>query len=730
MQQNSIPFTKDLVLIGGGHCHALFLLKWAKNPLPGVRVTLISPEVNAPYTGMLPGYVAGHYFLDDLNMDLVRVAQHANTRLLLDSVKDIDLQTQRVQRSAGPDIYFDLLSMNVGITLSLNELEGFSEFGIPAKPLGLFAKKWDDYFDRVSKGNFTPNVVIIGAGVAGVELSLSMKHRLDKISSLECNVTLIEQKQEILQELSPSTRQKISKHLNKHKITRICSTNVNRITSQGVALTSGDFVPASFVVGAAGAQSIPWIEKTQIPSKNGFIMIDQYLRSTTPYGKVFAVGDCAYNSETNLPRAGVYAVRQAPILYHNLKATLTGKKLKPFKPQSDFLKLISTGNKNAIGSKFSFSAEGSTIWKWKNFIDKKFMERFDLDLTPTQPPIPNEIPLESKPVIDTANHLCAGCGAKVGLSNLHHVLNETDVAINPNWLGDAAEIQLGSHQVAISTDHLRSFTLDHALFTKISALHAMSDIWSKGAQPKYALAIITIPFMAETLQRETLREIMEVAKRTFQDAGAEIIGGHTSQGSELTIGFTVMSETNPSSFLTHSGANAGDNIIITKPIGTGVMLAGNMRGKVLGEKLFNTYDVMLQSSQKASQILAKSATAMTDVTGFGLAGHLLDILQHSNKKALLQLNTIPLIEGSLELSLSGIQSTLWQSNALVGKYFSDLSNPKCDLLFDPQTSGGLCATIPHQHTQETLYQLHSSGVQATVIGTLTEGLPFVEVIHD
>ena len=726
MRSSSIPYSKDLVLIGGGHCHALVLLKWAMNPLPGVRLTLINPDPNAPYTGMLPGYVSGHYTFDEINIDLVRIAQHANARYVLDQVKNIDLNRHRIHRTNGPDIYYDLLSINVGISLAIEELEGFNEFGTPAKPLGVFARQWDRFVQKISIERFQPNIVVIGAGVGGVELAMAMKYQLSKMSSEKANVTLIESQESILGEINVSARNKLTMQLNHYQIKRLCNSQVQKITSTGVILKSGKLIPANFVVGTAGARAFSWIHQTKMPNRDGFIIVDKYLRSTYPDNSIFAVGDCAFNPEFNLPRAGVFAVRQAPVLYSNLKASLTGKPLKPFIPQSDFLKIISTGHKNAVSIKFSIAFEGANVWRWKNAIDKKFMNKFDLDLTPPKHIIPDDIPLNSQSLINTSHKLCTGCGAKVGSSSLNQALDEALSNSKFEWQGDAAEIQLNDRNIVVSTDHLRPFTLDHALFAKICALHSMSDVWAKGAQPKYALASITIPFMADRLQAETLREIMQVAHNTFSNAGVAIVGGHTAQGPELSIGFTVVSDPK-NNFLSHSGAQSGDKIILTKPIGTGVILAGNMQGKVSGDHLYKCLEVMAQSSQKAAQLLAPIATTMTDITGFGLAGHLFNLLKGSKKCASLHLVDIPLLDGALQLSNEGIQSTLWESNSKVSRYFSELDDPRCKLLFDPQTSGGLCATIPNESQNKIIDQLKSSGITAHVIGTVYDGDPFVDV---
>ena len=143
-----LPITRDLVLLGGGHAHALVLRKWAMAPLPGAQVTIVNPQVKAPYTGMLPGFVAGHYRRDELDIDLVRLARQATARLVIDHAVGIDLDQKTIQLSASPDLAYDTLSIDIGITSRLVDLPGADKYLIPAKPLGPFSQAWSALIER------------------------------------------------------------------------------------------------------------------------------------------------------------------------------------------------------------------------------------------------------------------------------------------------------------------------------------------------------------------------------------------------------------------------------------------------------------------------------------------------------------------------------------------------------------------------------------------------------
>jgi selenide, water dikinase len=189
------PSIKDLVLIGGGHTHALVLRMWAMDPLPGTRLTLINPDPVAPYTGMLPGLIAGHYRRDELMIDLVRLARFANARLILDRATGIDRDQRLIHLASRPSIPYDLAAIDIGIT---SDLPG-QPHAIPAKPLGPYAAAWESFLARRPRN---PHITLLGAGLGGVELALASAHRLQG----QAQVTLIDRAPDLLPTLSPRAR--------------------------------------------------------------------------------------------------------------------------------------------------------------------------------------------------------------------------------------------------------------------------------------------------------------------------------------------------------------------------------------------------------------------------------------------------------------------------------------------------------------------------------------------
>lgn len=697
---NTLPFTRDLVLIGGGHTHALVLRSWGMNPLPGVRVTVINPGPTAPYSGMLPGFVAGHYARSELDIDLVKLARFAGARMINGFATGIDLAAKTITVAGRPPIAYDVMAIDVGITSAMPDLPGFTAHAVPAKPLGAFASRWDAF--RADADN--PQVVVIGGGVAGAELALAMAHALRDRNP---TVKLLDRSR-VLTALGYKARNMMMAALTANNIELVENAQVTQIFAEGVVLSDGRTIRSDFTTGAAGAKPHDWIAQTGLDLHDGFITVDANLQSSAE--GVFAVGDCAHLRTNPRPKAGVYAVREAPVLLNNLRAVLSGTQLGPYRPQKDYLKLVSLGEKSALAEKFGTARQGNLLWKLKDYIDRKFMDQFDALPMMDAPKLPRTVALGVQEALGD-KPMCGGCGAKVGRAALQNILAD-------QFGDDAAEIQPGQ---VMSTDHLRAFTHDPVLMTRIAAVHALGDIWAMGAKPQAATASLILPRMSADLQERTMVEIMATATKVFEIAGGKIVGGHSSLGQELTIGFTVTGLAKKP--ITLAGAKAGDKLIVTKPIGSGTIMAAEMAGTADGADVIACLELMVQDQARASEILGK-AHAMTDITGFGLAGHLRGICDASGVGAELYLDQIPLMQGALALSAAGVRSSLFEDNRAGAGL---IAGPHFDLLFDPQTAGGLLAAIAPDQAEAVLNALVKAGYDAAIVGQINDSLAITTI---
>ena len=674
-------------------------------PVEGARLTVINPAPTAPYTGMLPGFVAGHYERDELEIDLVRLVRHAGARLILGVATQLDPIAKKVRVHGRPDINYDIASIDIGITSDMPKLRGVSDFGVPAKPRGPFAKRWETF-----SASYTGQpITVLGGGVAGVELALATHHRLRRSSP---QVTLIEAST-VLSGVAPRTRTALLNELNSKNVKIVEGDPPIEVTGEWVALKSGTRVASEFTVGAAGAVPFAWLQDTGLQLTEGYITVDETLRCVGE-PSIYAVGDCAHLSHAPRPKAGVFAVRAAKTLTHNIRADLVGSSRKPFRPQRNYLKLISLGHKAAVADRGALSTHGGWAWGWKDRIDRRFMEKLN-----TLPEMAPEAQPKYRTKSDTPDlkPLCGACGAKVGSDVLERVLREieavdrSDVETTPG--DDAAVLTAVTRKQVITTDHLRAFWSDPYFMSRIAALHALGDVFAMGAEPQAVLAQITLPSMEERLQESWLTEIMSAVGAVCRETGASLAGGHTSMGAELQIGFTVtgLLEQQP---LSLSGAKPGDRLVLTRPIGSGTILAGEMEGKAHGPDVTACLATMSENSADTAKTLTSFASALTDVTGFGLAGHAARMAKASDAGIVLDVGAVPFYQGAVELAHKGVRSTIFSANrAIIDGNMPD--TPEAALLCDPQTCGGFLASVPEASLAELKDQIPNLAIVGEVV---------------
>lgn len=691
------------------------------NPLPGARVTLVSPEAKAPYTGMLPGFVAEHYRQDELEIDLVKLARFAGARLISDSAVDMDLGEKTIGLGGGRRISYDVASINVGARGDLDSILGFDKFGTPARPLGRFAAAWAERLEGFKSGS-PAKIAIIGGGVAGVELALAMDHRLRQEGVPEISITILESDR-LLSGLNAAGARFLRQRLMDRGVSVLEGVKPVAITPRFVELQSGPSVQSKFTVAAAGASPHPWLSATGLRLENGYVAVNRYLQSETDKS-VFAAGDCAHMVSSPRPKAGVFAVRQADVLAVNLRAALKeDSSMRIYRPQRYFMKLVSLGERSAYMERGLFRKQGPKTWRWKDRIDRRFMEQFrDYPAMSTEAVVPSDMVSEGDP--DFSSPVCGGCGAKVGSRTLARSLAKLPAFKRRDVVSDLADdsaiITMGKFSQAISTDQLRAFTLDPGLLAEVAAVHALGDIWAMGAEVQTGLATVTLPMMGARMQERWLDEIMSAASRVFLEAGGSISGGHTSLGAELSVGFAVtgLLKGKPNAL---GSAKPGEALILSKPLGSGVLLAAEMRLQADGADLLKALELMRQPQGAASRIFQEfQATAMTDVTGFGLAGHLAGLCLKSGLQAVVEMDSVPLMPGALGLSERGVRATVFTQNRMIPQIAAP-EGALPDLMFDPQTAGGLLAAVPVSKAGKCLDSLRSSGYAASQIGRLESG---------
>jgi selenide,water dikinase len=378
----------DLVLIGGGHAHVFVLKHFGLEPLDGVRLTLISPAPRALYSGMLPGVIAGHYAAEEAHIDLERLARFAGARFVQAEAVGLDLPGRHVLCRDQPPLPFDLLSIDIGATPRLDEVPGAAEIVIPIKPITRFLEHWAALRERAVARPEPMRIGVVGAGAGGIETLLAAQHDLRHLfvaagrreDAPEFHLFL--DRPDILPDHNRRIRAALRRVLAKRGVRLHLGRAVAKVVAGGVVTADGAFRPLDEILWATAAGAAPWLRDTGLPlDAHGFIAVDATLRSPAE-APVFAAGDIAASLVHPRPKAGIFAVRQGPVLAANLRRVLRGEAPRPFALQRDFLSLISTGDKSAVASRGAWAAGGQglvgrALWRLKDRIDRRFVAAFN-----------------------------------------------------------------------------------------------------------------------------------------------------------------------------------------------------------------------------------------------------------------------------------------------------------------------------------------------------------------
>jgi selenide,water dikinase len=733
-------FTKDLLLLGGGHTHILLIKALAMRPIPGVRVTLVSENVLTPYSGMLPGFVAGHYSLAQTNIDLNQLCRRAGIRWVQARCDGIDPDMKRASLVDQAELEFDILSIDIGSTPD-QRIAGASEFAVGVKPIAGFQQRWDSLLQALGSAQTNERQSeqavervdwgVIGAGAGGVELVLAMAHRLREHCNLQFH--LIYRGERILPGYPDRVVRQVEQSLQKSNVKLHAGFLVAEVTNTGVINDSGERLRLDERIWCTGAVGAPWLNAGSLThSEKNFIQVSRTLQSTS-HESVFAVGDIAEMVDDPRPKAGVFAVRQAPYLEENLRRLFSDEPLQEIKLQRQFLSLLALGDKVAIASRNGLAVKGQWVWRWKDSIDQTFMRQFsELPMSmigsaaESTPPGAAESYKKGSLASDrqsSAMH-CGGCASKLGPDLLAANLDAVSIE-GSHEIEDAALWSPTPGTLAVqSIDGFRSFISDESRFAHICVNHALSDIHAMGATAIHIQAWINLAFNSPGLQQRDHLRMLRGIKAALSGSQATLSGGHSSQGAEGHLGIVANGEVTPGAQWNKSGAQPGDLILLSKALGTGVVMAADMQGEASAGAVQASYKSMLLSNHRAMQLLHQvSPNAVTDVTGFGLIGHLLEMIDGANRSAgnttnseliaELNLADIPLLSGALELAEAGWRSSLYPqlepyllrcmfANQNETAYSMRQRPLAVELLLDPQTSGGLLVTMDEANAKALL----------------------------
>lgn len=364
--------SRRVILAGGGHAHLAVLADWASNPLPDTECWLVTSAQHTAYSGMLPGWMAGHYRARELLIDLKPLAEKAGAKLVLADVVGLDADARTLALSTGEQVRYDLLSLATGGETDTSCLAALGDRLLAAKPVNAFMDQWSRLLDRASLR--TPqHVAIVGGGPAGVELALATSVALRRISK-HTRISLVTPDGHFLEGHAAGVCRRVRAELEKQGIVLHLAQAAGE--ENGLLLSSGSFLPCDGVIAATGSRAPHWLTRSGLElSSDGFVAVGGDLRSPS-HPVVFAAGDIIARTDRPVARSGVHAVKAGPTLAANLRAALAGGALRHYNPRSRTLYLLATGDLRGILSWGPFSATGRFVWRLKDWIDRHFVASY------------------------------------------------------------------------------------------------------------------------------------------------------------------------------------------------------------------------------------------------------------------------------------------------------------------------------------------------------------------
>lgn len=729
-----------MVLVGVGHTNAHIVRMWAMDPLPDTDLTCISDSGTATYSGFLPAVLAGQLPARAMEIDLVRLCAAAGARLITDRVTGLDRVRKQLLFAERPSVPYDVVSVGIGSVPQMPDIGADSPSLVTIKPMSSFLDRLQAAVSRCTPRSRQLQVVVVGGGVAGVEVTQCLSARLKLLTQSEFHITLVDRGNKLLPGCTPKTTRRVLNTIQEYGHTVLHSSSVEQVDESGVRLQTGNFLPADIVIWATAAAAPALLSEFDLPKDDhGFLLTDATLRCSGT-DSIFAVGDTGTMEHAAVPKAGVYAVRQGPILWENIQRQLDGRGLVPFVPQKSFLKLLNMGDGTAVGEWRGISFFGRPVMRLKQWIDQRFMDRYQQ--LPDRMKMPDDMQ-------------CRGCGCKLGGDALNAALG----AAVDGSRDDATVIRIGPNvstgeSVLVTTDFFSAPFPDAWLTGRIAAIHAASDIYATGAKPFAAEAIVVLPDGDGVTQQNMLSDFQQGAEREFRLMGATITGGHTITGPRWEVGFTVFGRPTGNHLIRKQGMNPGDQLVLTKPLGSGVLMAAHMRAKCQYSDFESMIGIMLSGNHEAARIAVDlGVVAGTDITGFGLLGHLHEMLT-DDVRVTLNGSRIPVMPGAIEAAQHGVTSSLLPSNRCYlrdvdvrgnsglpllpcSKTVRQMSGERpvtaeqipddragrsesVDLLLDPQTCGGLLLAVPGECVTEFQYRFAECGLsEPALIGTVS-----------
>ena len=717
IKQQEIPINNDLVLIGGGHSHIMLMMELSQKPIQGNRITLISKEIDTPYSGMIPGFIEGIYTWRETHIDLYKLCFKLNIRFIHSEVLEISAINKEIILKQRPKIKFDVLSINTGIKSNNKTIKGALKYCVPVKPI---SKLSDNFLTEIKKNN---NIAFIGGGPASVELALGLQKRFKNKKS-NFKISIITGKNGLLSSFPPKTRKVAKQTLQNTQINVIEKVEVIEVKKDKLLLSNKTKLKIDKSILSTNAMPPEWIKKSDIIlNPDNFIIVNDKFQ--TNYNYIFAAGDVVDFNNQNLSKSGVYAVRSGKPLSKSIRGFIQKKTPVPYKFNKNYLSIIGLSNGLAIATKYNFTFTSRFCFLLKKIIDQQFVKKFNNLSVKKYSNFSDLLKIfyklkKTNTNIPSYRMQCRGCAAKVDFNALKNTLPKNII----NTSEDAINIK-DYPNLYQSVDMINSIVSDPYLLGKIAANHAISDVIAVNSKLISALMILQLPFSNTEINSRDLEQVTAGANDVFKLTGCSISGGHTMIGKDKdpVIGFSVMGE--KKTIISNKIPNKlkiNDILILTEKIGSGIIFSGINNDIIDSYYQIEVLNQMSEGNINFSRISDKLKTlSMTDITGFGLANHLLNLIKRDSGKTGLTIypDKIPLFNGVKEALSKKVRSSLFDKNfntAQKDLVYNRDTKLIDEILYDPQTVGGLAFIIPREEKVNQIKILKENKINFTEIG--------------
>lgn len=677
-------------MIGGGHSHIQVLKTLSEQAAKPFEVILVTNVIETPYSGMLPGQLAGWYEQSETHFNLLKVCAQSQTTLIQATVTGIDPTKKVVHLAGRPPLDYDFCSINVGVRPWQPRGCENNPFVMAVKPISEILSRWKSMDDSLPK-----RVLVVGAGAAGFEISNIVNARTPATE-----VSLIDSGSLVLPTFGSSTRQKAEKILRRNSITTLLNHKLIEVQDQKAIFENQPEILFDRMILSTGALAPAWFKETSLDlSQDGYLLVDETLKTSDPF--IFAAGDCIHFSPHPLPKSGVFAVRQGPILTENLLAQAQGNGLQSYRPQKRSLALLVSAKKRALFSYGPISFESAAAWTLKDLIDRRFMRMFG-GMEPAMQSLPGD-----------AENTCGGCGGKVESQIVQNAVQNLKLdpeikKLLPLHIDDVGEFQ----NLAVSIDGFRSFTQDLFLFGKIATLHALNDIWASGSVPNAITVQVNLPEMPPLQRSRHLKEMMEGVFEVLKKWNIQLLNAHTSESVEYSISMTSIGQIKNRWRKSPLGRNL--SLILTKPVGSGVYLQALMKGQLTQRGWSELKAHLEQDHGDWAMKTTVPIQNSTDISGFGLWGHLQEMLGDELELKDLKIGQVPELSEFNHYLALGNQPHLLASNQ---KSLFPNNFTLADCGFDPQTNGPLLLAVEINQAKRLVQELQDCGfLKAQIIG--------------